>query len=420
MSLYKQVSYCSIGTVFEWYEFTVFIYLTPLIAKIFFPHSHGFSGIMAGLAIFATGYLMRPMGALLFGHLGDTYGRKYTLVITIFLMSIATTGVGLIPSGHGFSMLLLVACRLLQGLACSGEYPSSVALLAELHTQRHRALIACSGLFSTALGSFMGACTYAFLFYLLGQTEMQQWGWRIPFLLGAPIGLFGYYLRRRVGESQVFIQLTKKARFPLTTLFKQHYAILLAILVIYSFNNILIYINTAYFGNYALAMHKISADHLTLLNLLVTFTYAFAILLFGFLSDYVNKNILLITGTVLSTLLIYPLFSLALMGSLVQQIAAQILIALLLGMLLGPLTIMAALSFPSAVRCSGLSIAVNIGGAVFGGTSPLVCAWLTQLSGTPLASAYYALAFGVLSIIASVFGLRKHEHWQQCLQQARC
>lgn len=418
MSLIKQVSYCSVGTVFEWYEFTVFIYLTPIIAQLFFPKSDGATAIIGSLAIFATGYLMRPLGAILFGHLGDRYGRKYTLVITIFLMAIATTGIGLIPTGYPVSMLLLVVCRMVQGLACSGEYPSSVALLSELNSYRHRALIACSGLFSTALGSFTGALVYALIYYSIDQTAMQSWGWRLPFLLGAPIGIFGYYLRRKVAESQVFNDLKEKYALPFWQLLKHHSRILLAILAIYSFNNILIYMDTAYFGNYALSLHKISSNHLTILNLTVSFTYAIAILFFGFLSDYVDKNKLLISGTVLTTIFIYPLFSMALTGDLSQQITAQILIALLLGTLLGPLTIMAALSFPSEVRCSGLSLAVNIGGALFGGTAPLVCAWLTKLTAAPLAPAYYALGFGVLAILGSVLGLRTHTRWQECLKHA--
>lgn len=408
--LKKQVTLCALGTIFEWYDFALFACLAPIFSQIFFQHTSQFAGLMGTFAVFASGYVMRPIGAIVFGKLGDQFGRKYSLLITIFTMTVATTAIGFIPTGSEFATLFLVICRLAQGFACSGEYPGVLTLLAEQNNVRHKAFIASTGVFATGIGGVMGALVYIILMNSLASEQMLAWGWRIPFLLGAPLGIVGYYLRKYILESKEFIQLKEKkllAQSPLLDVLRFEYKNLLAVLSISILTNAIIYINYVYLGNYAFSIHKINASQVMYLALMVTFLYSFSILFCGFLADYCNKKIMLVCGCVLLAVFVYPLFNLIMYGSVLQQFVGQALLVCLLGIVMGPFASVLPEQFPARVRYSGLSLTLNFAASFFGGSAPMVCGWLTKVSGTPLAPAFYIMTLAVFAFFGARFILSK-------------
>lgn len=401
----KQVMLCTIGTIFEWYDFSLFACLTPILSQIFFQHSNHVAALMATFAIFASGYVMRPLGAVFFGHLGDKLGRKYTLLITIFTMTIATTAIGLIPTGYTMSTVLLVVFRLLQGFSTSGEYPGGLVLLAEQANPRKKALISSFGIFGTGVGGFIGALFYLILLNSLGMQAMMEWGWRIPFLLGAPLGIIGYYLRKHIFESPEFANLQKNRltiKSPMRELFTRYSKTLLATLSVSILTNTFIYINLIYLGNYLLSQHKINAMQAMYLNLGVTFVYSVAIVLFGFLSDYVNKKNVLLSACVLTVFLAYPLFDLVMYGSTPAQFFAQFVISFLVGMMLGAYASILPEQYPTEIRYSGLSITLNFSASFFGGSAPFVCGWLLQTTGSPMSTAFYIIVISILAVVGAV------------------
>ncbi len=399
----KQVLLCTVGTVFEWYEFTVFAMLTPIISILFFPSHNHATGMMLTFAIFASGYIMRPIGALFFGHLGDTVGRKHTLLITIFLMTGSTLAMGLIPVGTAFSTVILVVCRLLQGFSTSGEFPAGLTLLAEQTNEKHKGFVTSFGIFGTGMGCFFGAIVCAIILKLLGHENMLHGGWRIPFLLAAPFGLLSFWLRKNMFESNVFKKAAEQGRLfraPIIKLFTQYPKDLAAMLFISIFANALVYIDLLYLSNYSLSTHKLNTTDTSYLYLLVTFIYSTSILLFGFLSDFFNKKLMMMTACLLILIFAYPLFSFVFGNSVEMQFLAQGLLALLLGMLLGPFSSVLAHSFPTAVRYTGLSVVLNMAASIFGGTAPVICSWLTHYAGTPFASADYVIFLGLIALCA--------------------
>jgi len=409
--LKKQVTLCALGTIFEWYDFSLFACLTPILSQIFFHHTDYFADMMAIFAIFGSGYIMRPLGAIFFGHLGDQLGRKYSLLITIFTMTIATTAIGLIPTSWQFATVFLVICRLIQGFASSGEYPGVLTLLSEQTGAKRKAFIISTGVSATGIGSFIGALTYVLLITCLGDESMQKWGWRIPFLLGMPLGIVGYFLRKHIFESTEFSTLKEKnltSRAPLLDLFRYQRKNLLAVMSISILMNTIIYINFIYFGNYALSIHKINPQQVIYLTLMFTFIFSCSILLFGFLADYVNKQRLLLCGYLLVMLSAYPLFKIILTGSVLQQFLGQAVLAFLLGIVLGPYSSILPEQFPTRVRYSGLSITLNFAASFFGGSAPIVCNWLTQIGGTPLMPAFYILFLGIFSLYGMWFITKHH------------
>lgn len=399
----KQVTLCTLGTIFEWYEFSLFACLTPILSQIFFPHNDPTAALIATFAIFASGYLMRPLGAVFFGQVGDRYGRKQALLITIFAMTIATTAIGLIPTGFNFSIALLVVCRLVQGFATSGEYPGGLTFLAEQQNVKHPSFIASFGIFGTGAGCFAGAVAYLLLLTTLGQDSIIAWGWRIPFLLGAPLGIIGYLFRKYTLESPDFTSLQKSGavlKIPIVNLFRDHFKTLLSMLCISILTNTLVYINFLYFGTYLLSLHKLTATQVIYLNLMVTFIFSIAILFFGYLADYLNKKIILVCGCLLLVASTYYLVGIIMHGTLASQFVAQALFSILLGMILGPFASLLPAHFPTALRYTGVSVTVNFAAAFFGGTAPMVCSWLTNTLRTPLAPAFYITSLAVVASIA--------------------
>lgn len=316
-----------------------------------------------------------------FGHLGDTLGRKKTLLITIFLMSLATFGIGLIPSNSKLALTLLIICRLLQGFATSGEYPGGLALLGEQAEQRSQAFVSSFGIFATGLGCFCGALGYELLLHIFSYQQILQFAWRIPFLMAAPLGVIGFVIRKNVAESAQFMTLKKAKlieKIPLRELFSKHWRNILVMLSILILTNILIYVDFLYFNNYSVSTRKLMPGIANHLYLLVTLTFSFSILLFGFLADYVQPKSIMLLACILLLITVYPIFKAVSGSALGLQFVAQIWLAFLIGMISGSVALVITHIFPVAVRYSGLSFVLNMAASIFGGTAPLIFGELSK------------------------------------------
>lgn len=389
----KQISYCTIGNIFEWYDFTIFINLTPILAKLFF-NTKTTNSLLYTLLIFAVGYMSRPIGAIFFGHFGDTAGRKSTLTITIFCMAIATTTIGLLPTTT-IGVWGLLACRLLQGFACSGEYSGSLTLLSEQKSHKFNGLISSLGVFAAGLGMMLASSVYALICKFFGTLGMLNFAWRIPFLLSGVLGIIGYFIRNALVESEEF-KLSKTSnqivKIPLIEIIHKHYKELLLLLLLYIPPNVMVYINIAYLGNYRLSLHQLTEYQLMNLNFLISLAFTLSILLFGFLTTFFSEFSILLINCVLFVCFSYWMISSAIHGTVFIQIGSQILIAILLGGFFAPLAGLAARSFPIHVRYTGMSMIINFTAAIFGGTAPVVCSLINKFTNDiTLASSFISL-----------------------------
>lgn len=202
-----------IGNGLEWYDYALYAYMVTLISKLFFPAGNEAVHLLATLGIFAVGFIARPFGGILFGMVGDKFGRRTALVAAIFLMAFPTGCIGLLPTYEQVGILaplLLVLLRVMQGLSLGGAFSGTVIFLVEHSPPARRGLVGSTSLASLAVGFLLGSLVVMLMQVSLSEAQFESWGWRIPFLLGVPIGFIGLYIRNHTEESPVYEEAKKK------------------------------------------------------------------------------------------------------------------------------------------------------------------------------------------------------------------
>lgn len=399
----------AIGNVLEWYDFALYGYLAPVIARLFFPSDDALTGLIQTYAVFAIGFLARPIGGVIFGHLGDRIGRRAMLSWSIAMMAVPTLLLGFLPTYQDIGVLaptLLVIIRVLQGMSSGGEYSGSVTLLVEHAPVSRRGLYGSLAASSAMVGSLLGAGAGWLVSDVFPPDALRDWGWRVPFVGGIAVGAFGLWIRYRMADSPVFGELQRKGsveRQPLMAAFKtQKRAMVLCLLLNWGTSAGYFVIFT-WFAGYmrdviGLPLHV--ALGIGTLGLVAGLLF---VALFGHLSDRVGQRRLLVATMVLSILCVLPLLMLSTEGGVAAVLIAQLGLAILIA---GPLGVMPALFvslFSSATRCSGFSVSYNFGVAIFGGTAPLIATALIQLTGWSAAPGFYLIAAMLVALAALAY-----------------
>ncbi len=237
----RLVGITALGGLLEYYDFIIFALMAGYLANHFFPNSDPHTSLLTTFATFSVGYLSRPLGGLLFGHLGDRYGRKCTFAVTVLIMALSTTVIGCLPSYAQIGIwapILLTLLRLLQGFSIGGEIPGAITLLSESN-QKHLGIIISLLLFGVLNGLLLGHLIHSLLTHWLEPQSMQSWGWRLPFWLGGSLGIFSYFIRKHIHESKLFLELNNqklRQQIPVLVLIKSYKKTVLAgILLVLSF-----------------------------------------------------------------------------------------------------------------------------------------------------------------------------------------
>ncbi len=396
----KLVTVACIGTVLEWAEFTFYAYIATKISLLFFPNMDHQSGVIAAFVVFAIGYLMRPLGAVLFGFLGDRFGRRSALQASIVLMGLSAVCIGLLPSYQAigaWAPLLLLLFRCLQGLAVSGEFNGSSIFLME-HARGKLYFAASWTGWAAAIGMMVGSLA-ALLVALPG---VASWAWRIPFLSGAVICVCGFYVRKKFDETPEFLDLlTEKTlqRFPLMQVFRHNWRQFMVATMLAAVTGIYIYVANVFY-----ATHLIKSGGLLSYQakLVVTIGTVFVILIFPFaaqLADRCGGKRIMRIGLVLMIVAGPLLYLVPLTHSLLLMIIMQLPYAIADALLCAPIFRTVNQLFPANVRYSGASFSWSVSMAVFGGTAPLISTWLqswTRLSYAPAIYIVVAAFAGLL------------------------
>ncbi len=400
----KAVTAGAIGNFVEWYDYSVYGFFATVIASQFFPSDDPVASLLATFAVFAVAFFMRPVGAFVFGHYGDTIGRRNTLAAAIILMGVATLMIGLLPSYAQIGVLapiLLVVARLLQGFSAGGEWSGSAAFMVEYAPENKRGLYGSWQQFSIVAGLLVGSGMGALLGAILSDDALNAWGWRIPFILGMVVALVGLYLRMRVEDTPAFRIIEEKnevTEAPVKESLTAHggesiTAIGFTVAWTVSYYILLTYMPTYVSQTLGLPLTQAllsNAIGLVVLMTLIPFTAA--------LSDRIGRKPLLITFSILIALLTYPLFLLASTKVLFFIVIAQVLFGLIISLFSGPGPAALVEMFPTNVRYSALGVSYNLAVAAFGGTAPFIATYLISRTGSNLAPTFYLIMAAVITL----------------------
>src|SRR5947209_2923421 len=413
--LKRTISGTTVGNMTEWYDFGIFAFLVPTISQVFFPR--GSSGsLIATFAIFAASFVVRPLGGLFFGPLGDRIGRRRVLAITIITMAIGTFAIGLIPSYASIgicSAVLLRLARLVQGFSTGGEYAGAMTYLGEHAPDTRRGFLASWLEFGTLSGYVLGAGVATAITAVVSQQTLLSWGWRIPFLIAAPLGLIGLYVRLRLEETPAYQQHAQDRSDEQQTLGEQFrdtvvrpWVPLLICMGQVLAHNVTNYTLTQYLPTYLSEEIRLPYSPALLIVLAVMVILAGLVTLGGRLSDRVGRNPILYVGCGLLLLLSVPAFLLMAHGGYVLVFLGTLLLGLTLLCFNSTLPGTLPALFPIGVRYGSLAIGYNVPVSVFGATPPLIASSLVAATGSKLMPAIPLLAAGVLGAI-SVYYLRE-------------
>ncbi|MEX3957712.1 MFS transporter [Trinickia sp. EG282A] len=420
-TLRRVIAAASIGNFVEWFDFAAYGFLATILTREFFPSGDPTVGLLKTFAVFAVAFAFRPLGGLFFGIVGDRIGRKRTLAFTILLMAGSTTLIGLVPTyariGY-WAPLLLTIIRCVQGFSAGGEYAGACAYVMEHAPRRRRAFFGSFVPVST-FSSFASAAVVAYaLESSLSSAAMVDWGWRIPFLIAAPIGLIGVYLRVSLHETPAFRALEGRkevAHAPLMeTLHSQSWNIL-KLGAFISVTALSFYTFTTYFATYLQVVGHLSRGTSLLVTVLALCFAAALCPLAGLFSDLVGRRMTVASTCVFIIASVYPAFSLGGSGDLSHLLLGVALLAIgavLSGVVTAPLL---SEVFATKTRYTASAITYNLAYTIFGGTAPLVATWLISVTGTNLSPAYYLIA---VSIFAMIGGLSLSETSRTALEEA--
>lgn len=399
-----------LGNFVEWFDYAAYGYLATIIALTFFPQTDAATGLLATFAVFALSFIVRPIGGLVWGHFGDKYGRRSALAWSILIMTVSTFCIGLLPGYNHIGLwapALLLLIRLVQGFSASGEYAGASAFLAEYAPQGKRGFYTSIVPASTAAGLLFGAVFVAGLHALMTVENLHDWGWRLPFLLAAPFGLVGRYIRVSLQDSPKFLEMEKRleakecaTHAPIRELLTVHRRAVVIGIGVTCLNAVAFYLLLSYMPTYLSTEMGMSESDSFIASTVSLATYIGLIFLMGKLSDRFGRKTMLVAASVLFLLLTFPLFGMLGNPSLMVILMIQIAFGAILAMNDGTLPCFLAEIFPTRVRFSGFAFSFNIANAVFGGTAPFIATWLIQLTGNKMAPAWYLLAAAAVALIA--------------------
>lgn len=403
------------GNILEWYDFALYGYFAPIIAHLFFPMHDYVSSLLATFGVFAVGFIMRPFGALIFGHFGDKVGRKKTLATAVILMAIPTTLIGLLPTYAHVGVLagiLLTACRLFQGLAIGGEFAGSIVYITEHAPQQRRGLYGSWAMFSAFAGLLLGSGVSALAGSIMSTEALNSWGWRIPFLAGLFLGFIGLYLRLRMPETPNFLAAQKSARLlkkPLKEAFKTASLPMLIAVGLIFLPSMGFYLLFVYLSSYISTYLHVPLQTALVINTISMIGITLFMPLVGALSDKIGRKPVLIIGAINYIIFSYPLFLLMQQATFSTILIAQFCFAILVcfAYAASPATLVEL--FPTNIRYTAMAFPYNLANALFGGTAPLVATYLINRSNTILAPSFYLIFAGMVMLV-SIFFIKESFH----------
>jgi MFS family permease len=422
LSLRWIITASSVGTLVEWYDFYIYGVLAVFFAQHFFPPGNPGLAFLASLAVFWFGFIMRPFGAVLFGYLGDRIGRKFTFMLTLGLMGLATFLVGLLPTYATLGLaapILLLIIRAIQGLALGGEYGGAATYIAEHAPDGKRGLYT-SWIQTTATMGIVGALLVILVCRLsLGDAAFTDWGWRIPFLLSAILVVLSGYIRLKLEESPLFARLKEQggvSKNPTVESFlssgRNWRLILIALFGATAPEGVVWYTGQFYALFYMTTVLKIPLVTVYIVLMVALTVGSIFFVFFGWLSDHIGRRNIMTLGFALAVVTYWPVFTW--LGTFKENpVMLTVLVfylVILVTMVYGPIAAFLVELFPARIRYSSLSLPYHIGNGWFGGGVPAIGTALALSTGVALSALFYPMAIAAIGVVVSLAFIREPTH----------
>lgn len=387
-----------IGGAIEFYDFTLYGILATFFAPYFFPAESKFISILGAYSVFAIGFFARPLGAIIFGYVGDQYGRKVALFWSLMLMAIATLSIGLLPTYKQIGIMapiLMTLIRVIQGLSAGGEYSGALILAIE-HGSKIR-----SGLIGSSItsGCMSGLVLGSIAGVICSLPGMPIWVWRVPFLIGFCISLIGLYVRFSLSESPIFLRESKKiSSYSIMNEIRNNFGNIIAVIFLSGFNGIAIYVYFVFMSGYIADVTDVTINIAKLYTCVGTIVLMFMLITFGSLSDYVNRIHMVLLGAVLTVSSALIMFYRMPYLSNNMIFVYQMCFVISLGVFSGPLNTFIVEIFHTKIRYRFAAIGYSLGTGFIGGSAPLIASLLSLSKSNKLLLSGYMLIAGTLAI----------------------
>jgi len=405
----KAIIGVSVGNLLEWYDFGVYGFFAITMGKNFFAAGDPVASLLASFAVFGIGFVARPLGGFVMGFVADKRGRRSAMMITIMLMALGTLLIGIAPTyatAGVLAPLILVAARLLQGFATGGEWGTAAAFCVEWAPSGRRGLYGAMQQSTGLFGIVVGSTVAAVLSTLFSNAQIDEWGWRIPFLLGALIGPIGFWIRRTIAETPAFEAANKMPQ--------AHHAMqwgpALRLFCLMAVTFAVTYTYLYYLPTFTQKFGGLTRAESLWANVIAVTAFCVGVPFGGLLSDRVGRKPVLLVSNLLILLLSYPLMAaIVKYQSFAATLSIQVLLNLFFALFAGAATVAYVEMFPTIIRLRWLSPTYNLAGVAFGAFAPYIATWLVVATGSPTSAVYFVLFSCVLATLALV-GMRETAH----------
>lgn len=415
MNKRKLIITSGIANSFEWYDYALFGHFAPIIGQKFFPSADPSTSLLYAFLVFAVGYLMRPIGGIFFGVIGDKFGRRAALSASIICMAFPTAAIGFLPTYEtagiaARSMMILV--RMLQGLSMGGALTGSISFVIEHSQKNQRGFTSSFSMSSICIGILFGSLVSYLTRSVFTPEQVDSWAWRLPFLIGILIFFAGIYIKKHTAETPLFLDSQSHGKIeqnPLKFVFKNHFFDMLVSIFINGTGSVIFYVESIYLISY-LKIHRGFGE--SEVSNLVNICYIIMIVVTvfgGWLSDKIGRKRIFVINSLIIILTSTFLLESFEFGDFNSIIVAQIIIAILAAMYIGPEPALQAELYPTNIRSTALSISYNTATSVFGGTAPYIMESLVQ-NGNMGSGAIYIIVCAILSLIALYFYVDRSEN----------
>lgn len=392
---------CTIGNALEWYDFALYGYFATIIGDLFFPSTSQFASLMATFGVFAAGFLMRPIGGLIFGYIGDKIDRKKALLWSVYLMAIPTAAIGFVPTYEQIGWLapvMLTLIRLSQGISMGGGFTGSMIIVVENSETEKQGLNGSWVILSLLVGILLGSLVATLTSALTTEDQLYSWGWRLPFILSIFGAFVASYIRKIVPETD-HSQDEAPAKSPFKELFQNHLSTIGYVIAIELTLAIGFYLIVTFITNYLTAVVGMTHAQALTINTISMLAMGIVVPFAGWMSDRYGRKQVLMPSAFCFIFLTYPLFQYLGADDFAVTCLAQVFLALIMGFFFAPFPATLTTLFPKEVRFTGLSLAHSLSMTLFGGTAPLVATTLIHFTGDNTAPALYLIFASVISMV---------------------